>query len=327
MGDVVMMVQTVRNLLEHHPEITITVVTRPFFHVFFGEHERLFFFPLDLKDRHKGFGGLLRLGKDVADLYPDYFIDLHDVLRSKIVRNYLKTKGIKTLKFNKGRNEKKALINGKLNFSPLQHTIQRYAHPFQKIGLSYNLDYRFILDVPAFEKPKSDLLRIGFAPFSAHDSKYWGEENVRSFLTLIQQRGGMEVYLFGGGEKERTQLEILANDFSNAYNLSGLPSINEELSAMASCDYFLAMDSSNMHMADLVGCIVISIWISTHPYAGFGPWSNLKHAIALSKEDADFVPLSIFGKLENESDQEKIEIIRSLQSPKKIMNYLESLIH
>ena len=34
----------------------------------------------------------------------------------------------------------------------------------------------------------------------------------------------------------------------------------------------IAMDSSNMHMAALVGTKVISIWGGTDPLSGFGAW-------------------------------------------------------
>jgi ADP-heptose:LPS heptosyltransferase len=41
------------------------------------------------KERHKGFLGLLRLFQDLKELEIDAFADLHNVLRSKVVRTLL----------------------------------------------------------------------------------------------------------------------------------------------------------------------------------------------------------------------------------------------
>ena len=55
MGDVAMTVPVIRALVEQHPEVKITVVSRPFFQPFFEDISNVNFFGVDLKKRHKGF--------------------------------------------------------------------------------------------------------------------------------------------------------------------------------------------------------------------------------------------------------------------------------
>jgi ADP-heptose:LPS heptosyltransferase len=62
------------------------VISRPFFKAFFGG---CFLFEFDEKPVTKGFAGLLRLFRDLQLLDIDAFADLHNVLRSKIIRTLL----------------------------------------------------------------------------------------------------------------------------------------------------------------------------------------------------------------------------------------------
>ena len=62
---------------------------------------------------------------------------------------------------------------------------------------------------------------------------------------------------------------------------------------MAQLDLMISMDSANMHLASLLGVPVVSVWGSTHPYAGFYGWGQ-------SGENAVQVelycrPCSVFG--------------------------------
>jgi ADP-heptose:LPS heptosyltransferase len=83
MGDVAMTVPVLRAFVNQHPQVKITVISRPFFKPFFEGIPNLSFFAFDEKERHKGFLGLLRLFQDLKHLDIDAFADLHNVLRSK----------------------------------------------------------------------------------------------------------------------------------------------------------------------------------------------------------------------------------------------------
>ncbi|HLV46936.1 MAG TPA: glycosyltransferase family 9 protein, partial [Flavobacterium sp.] len=140
MGDVAMTVPVIRAAVAQHPNIRITVVSRPFFKPFFEGIERVDFFGVDLKQRHKGFAGLTRLYSDLKKRNIDGVADLHNVLRSKIVRTFFKLSGTKVAFLNKGRSEKKALTREENKiFKPLKSMHQRYADVFEQLGFKIDL--------------------------------------------------------------------------------------------------------------------------------------------------------------------------------------------
>ena len=109
MGDVAMTVPVIRALVEQYPNVKITVVSRPFFKPFFEGIPNVNFFAVDLKERHKGFLGLLKLYSDLKQLDIDAVADLHNVLRSQIIRTLFALSGKKVAFTDKGRADKKAL--------------------------------------------------------------------------------------------------------------------------------------------------------------------------------------------------------------------------
>jgi ADP-heptose:LPS heptosyltransferase len=57
------------------------------------------------------------------------------------------------------------------------------------------------------------------------------------------------------------------------------------------------MDSANMHLASLMGTRCISIWGSTHPYAGFLGFGQSEDDV-VQVEDLTCRPCSVFGDKE-----------------------------
>ena len=63
---------------------------------------------------------------------------------------------------------------------------------------------------------------------------------------------------------------------------------------MSQLEVMISMDSSNMHLASLVGTPVVSIWGATHPYAGFMGWGQSEDNVV--QVELDCRPCSIFGQ-------------------------------
>ena len=180
MGDVAMTVPVLRALVLQYPEVKITVVSRPFFQPFFDGIPNVNFFGVDLNKRHKGFIGLLRLFSDLRKLNIDAVADLHNVLRSKVVRTLFALSGKKVAATDKGRAEKKALtsLTNKV-FAPVKSMVERHIETFKQLGFSIDLSN------PQF--PEKAILSqeiisitgtknqnwIGFAPFAQYESKVY----------------------------------------------------------------------------------------------------------------------------------------------------------
>ena len=86
MGDVAMTVPVLKAFTTQYPEVKLTVLTREFFTPFFRDLENVSVFPADLKGTHKGVLGLYRLSKELKKLNIDAIADLHNVLRTNILK-------------------------------------------------------------------------------------------------------------------------------------------------------------------------------------------------------------------------------------------------
>ncbi len=134
MGDVALTTPVLKGMREQYPDVELVLVTRAVFKPFFSSIDGLKFFFPDLKNRHKGLLGLIRLLRDIrAQWEIDYVVDLHDVLRSKIIRLFFRLYGVRASVIDKERKERKALISGK-NKIRLKHTIERYCDVFARVG-------------------------------------------------------------------------------------------------------------------------------------------------------------------------------------------------
>ena len=141
---------------------------------------------------------------------------------------------------------------------------------------------------------ESALPAIGVAPFAAHDGKIYPLELMREVVRRLAEGGRCDIYLFGGGQKEREVLEEWETEMPRVRSVAGrLGGLDKELELMSTLRLMLSMDSANMHLASLVGTPVISIWGATHPLAGFMGWRQSEaNAIQV---DLPCRPCSIFG--------------------------------
>src|SRR5262245_30456622 len=94
MGDVAITVPVIRALVNQNPDVRVTVVSRSFFKPFFDNIPNVSFFAFE-KHNYKGLLGLLRLFNELRALQVDAFADLHNVLRSKFIRNLFAVSGTK----------------------------------------------------------------------------------------------------------------------------------------------------------------------------------------------------------------------------------------
>jgi ADP-heptose:LPS heptosyltransferase len=303
MGDVALTTPVLTGIRKQYPDIELVLLTRPAFKSFFSSLKGLQLFLPDLKNRHKGVLGLVRLFRDINrhDKF-DYVIDLHDVLRTKILRLFFSLTGVQVFVINKGRNEKKAIINGK-HKTPLKHSIERYCDVFAKAGFPVTLsDGPWIIpSTEAFLKAGTLLdanveLNIGVAPYAKHKLKMWPEEKMIGLLGLISEKHKSRFWLFGGNE-DSERLAVFQSKVAGSFNITGKLNLDEELALMSKLDLMITMDSSNMHMAALVGTKVISIWGGTDPLSGFGAWMQPdEYSIRIPVDELTCRPCTVFGK-------------------------------
>lgn len=304
MGDVALTVPVVQAALEQNENICITILTRKAFIPLFHGLDVAFIVP-DLYGRHKGIFGLYRLFKELKSKCQwDAVLDLHDVLRSKILRTFFNLSGTPVHQIDKGRKEKKALTSTENKvFVKLKHTSERYADVFRRAGYELNLSKvksskkNFTIPDQFLESLSPKISSwIGIAPFAQHELKVYPIEMMQQVVDLLAEKGH-QVFIFGGGENEKKKAEDLCAGKSNVTNLIGRFPLENELGLLSKMDLVLSMDSANMHMAALTGTKVVSIWGATHPNAGFTPFGqeDENQMIQISTNELTCRPCSVFG--------------------------------
>ncbi|MBB6463001.1 glycosyltransferase family 9 protein [Flammeovirga kamogawensis] len=305
MGDVAMTAPVMKEVLEQNPDTEIIMVSRPFLKPFFDNIPRMTFVGADLNGKHKGFGGLTNLFKELKKLGPFTAVaDLHSVLRTFIIDGLFQASGTKVYRIDKGRKGKKALTKpSKKKFEPLRSTPERYADVFRKIGLDVTLSNQLPpKGSPALKNAELELLGgknqpwVGIAPFAQHKGKIWGETKAVALAKMLQEKLNVKVLFFGGPGKEAEILEECIKEVPNSVNLAGNIKLKEELDIIELLDLMVSMDSANMHMASLRGTECVSIWGATHHYAGFlGYGQSTDNIVEISEAELPCRPCSVFG--------------------------------
>lgn len=238
----------------------------------------------------------------------DLFVDLHDVLRTKILRSIAILKGIPTVKFDKARRAKRQLLRQASSGKPLSavsSTIKRYDEAFPS---SLNRDKKFsgIFEGQPDGRGSTKILEhlcpakshgerwIGIAPFARHKGKVYPADLMHQVIDELAWSGRTRIFLFGGGKAEVEILNEWAAPYDNVVCVAGkLKGLDEELALISHLDAMLAMDSANMHLAALTGTPSISIWGATHPAAGFTPFGAAPSDMI--QVDMPCRPCSVFG--------------------------------
>jgi ADP-heptose:LPS heptosyltransferase len=322
MGDVAMAVPVLRALEKQHPTLKITVLSKPFLKPLFADLKNVTFYAAEVDGKHKGFFGIYKLFKELESLHIDAVADLHNVLRSKILRTFFKLSMAKVAFVDKGRSEKRALTKSKNKvFKQLKTTHERYADVFRNLG--FDLD----LSSPEFP-PKKELTPeileitgtknakwIGIAPFATYNAKMYPLDLMEEVIGELSKQN-LKILLFGGGKKEITLLENLSNKFPNAINIAGKLKLNQELALISNLDVMVSMDSGNAHFAAMLGINTITIWGITHPFAGFAPFNQpFENSILPDLNKYPNIPCSIYG---NKVCKGYEDVMRSI-SPKTII--------
>ena len=294
-GDVAMTVPVISILRNTHPEIKITLLTTKFFSTLYNQIPEINF--LYFEPKHKTLQGLFGLSRKINKINPDFIIDLHDVLRTKILRLFLINKFGHTAVVNKGRKEKKLLIRG-IKSEPLKLMHRRYAETFEALNIKINID-----DFSYYKKIKitnhnyafsSNDKLIGIAPFARHQCKEYSINNIINFIDSLDK--SWQILIFGAPGIEEQKIIKLCNNKSNRHVISSDYNLEQQMAIISNLDAMISMDSANGHIASLFGIDVITIWGATHPNSGYGPLNQPKeNSIVPDLNKFPDLPVTIYG--------------------------------
>ena len=321
-----MTVPVIRAFVEQNPKVKITVLTRPFFAPFFDGIENTSVFTAHFNAEHKGVNGLYKLSKQLKKLNIDAVADLHNVLRTRILKMFLVSKLF--IQIDKGRAEKKALITGK-EFKQLKTTHERYADVFIKLGFKVNIENPVFPERDKLNDSISKVIQnskkplVGIAPFAQYQSKEYPLELMEKVINELSKSHKYTILLFGGGKKEIKVLDGIEEQYTNAINVAGKLSFKDELKLISNLKLMVSMDSGNAHIAAMYGIEVITLWGVTHPYAGFYPFNQNKDNALLSDRDRyPKIPTSVYGNKFPKDYENAMDTI----DYKKVISKIESFV-
>lgn len=332
MGDVAMTVPVIRAFVEQNPNVKITFVSRPFFKPFFDGIPNVSFFAVDVKKRHKGFLGLLKLYSDLKKLNIDAVADLHNVLRSQIIRTLFFLSGKKVAATDKGRAEKKALTRAENKiFKPVKTMVQRHVDTFNNLGFNVDLSNPKFPEKAVLSKEiieisgeKQNFNWIGIAPFAQYESKVYPLDLMQKVIDELALNASNKIFLFGGGNKEIELLNQFSKNKENVINLAGKIPFQQELQLISNLDVMLSMDSGNAHIAAMIGVKVVTLWGATHPFAGFAPFNQpLENCLTSNREQFPFLPTSVYGNKKVDGYE---DVMRTISVEKVVASIQSQLV-
>ncbi len=330
MGDVAMTVPVLLALTRSDPDLQITLLTRPFFAPIFKSIPNLKVYTIDVKGKHKGILGLYRLSKELKKIPFTGVADLHNVLRTKILKVFLSGKGLPIIQIDKGRKEKKKLTTWKnKTIMPLKTTHERYADVFRHMGYQVELspiDVLTPIQLPATVKKylgDQSLKTIGIAPFAAFNGKMYPLELMEEVLKKLNNTNRYKILLFGGGAKEKEVLAKLETTYIHCDNMTAVLSFEDELCLISNLALMVSMDSGNGHLSAMFGVPTLTIWGITHPFAGFAPFGQHPElSILADREQYPMIPTSVYG---NKYPKAYEKVMYSID-PQDVVRTIESLV-
>jgi len=229
----------------------------------------------------------------------DAVADLHDNLRTKILRRLFRLSGLTYAYIDKGRADKKLLTRfpGKV-LKPLKLTTERYADVFNKLGFNVILDHQLVKN---HRQLTAEILAItgektkpwlGIAPFAKHKGKIYPLERTEEVIKSLNNKD-VKLFLFGGSVLEEEICLQWQQKYKTVISLVRRITMEQELILISQLDVMMSMDSAGMHLASLEGVPVVSVWGATHHYAGFLGYGQSENNIVA--DNIECRPCSIYG--------------------------------
>jgi ADP-heptose:LPS heptosyltransferase len=228
----------------------------------------------------------------IADLKKekyDYVIDLHNNLRSKILKFRL---GVAAKSFNKLNIQKFMLTNFKLDNMPNMHIVDRYLETVKYLGIkndNQGLDFFLSssdkIDVSIFPKDY-----VVFVIGGQHATKILPNEKIISIIKKVNK----PVLLVGGPEDFERGDKIIENT-NNTINTCGKYSVLQSASLVQQAKMVITHDTGMMHIAAAFQQKIYSVWGNTVPEFGMYPYMQSEQSKRIEVEGLNCRPCSKIG--------------------------------
>lgn len=261
-GDIVLTTPVVRCLKLQFPNAEVHFATKKQFKVLVENNPYIDkYFLLDKP--------LNEFIKDLQSEDYDYIIDLHNNLRTSIIKFRI---AAKSFSFDKLNFKKWLLVNLKINRMPNIHIVDRYLKTLESLGVkndNQGLDY-FIPehDNVLFESYPNPSPFVAYAIGGQHITKKLPTPKIIEICKNIDSN----LVLLGGKEDFETGEAIKKAVGNKVFNACGKYNLNQSASLLQQAEYVISHDTGLMHIAAALKKHIISIWGNTVPEFGMYPY-------------------------------------------------------
>ncbi len=204
----------------------------------------------------------------------DYVIDLHQNLRTSLIKLQL---GVKSYSFEKLNLNKWLLVRFKINTLPDLHIVDRYLATVLPLGVSndgkgldYYIPYKDQVELN-WLPPTHQTGYVAYAIGGQHATKKLPVERMIELCRKIDY----PVILLGGKEDQEAG-ELIETTLGSAhiYNACGRYNLNQSASLVQGARIVFSHDTGLMHIAAAFKKKVYSIWGNTTPAFGMYPYKT-----------------------------------------------------
>jgi ADP-heptose:LPS heptosyltransferase len=204
----------------------------------------------------------------------DYIIDLHNNVRSTVLKAALQVRSFTVNKLNW---RKWFYVRFKADVMPDQHIVDRYLATISTLGIKDDgegLDY-FIASADRVDRNHlPDVHQLGYVAYAIGGQYATKRLPVSRMIELCQKIGSPVVLLGAAEDKERGEQVRKALGEGLIYNACGLYNLSQSASLLEQAIVVFSHDTGLMHIAAALQKEVYSIWGSTTPQFGMYPYKT-----------------------------------------------------
>ena len=266
-GDIVLTTPVIRCLKQQYPDAEVHYVTKKSYETLLENNPHIDkVFVLE--------NGLNKMIKDLQSERYDYVIDLHNNLRTTIIKLRL---GVKSFSFDKLNLQKWLLVKFKKNLMPNVHIVDRYMNTVESLGVKNDnkgLDYF----IPEKDEMPSDWLpenfRNGYAVYAIGGQHKTKKLPLNKMIELCQTIN-LPLVLIGGKEDSIISEQLTIN-IKNIpiFDACGKCNLNQSASIIQNSELVYSHDTGMMHVAAVFKKKIVSVWGNTVPEFGMYPYQT-----------------------------------------------------
>ncbi len=303
LGDVVLTTEFLRLLKKHFPQANIDFIVRKEYADILKYSPHLT--KLYLLDTSKGLSGLIELRKELQKANYNVVFDLHNNLRSRLIRFRIASK-IHVVR--KNCIKRFLLVHFKWNlYKKILSVPEKYFNIAYQYSLQHDdLGLELHIHSSVFENLQKKLrhscnecFTIAFCPSSKHKTKQWPAERFIDLGEILVKQYNVTILILGD-VKDRELCKMIASCINDrlhkvkAYSYAGELTILESAALMSSCSVVVTNDSGLMHIAAALKKKIVAIFGSTVKEFGFYPYKT--DFIIVEKKELDCRPCTHIGK-------------------------------